>query len=50
VHLIVCDQKGDWVIVDFQNSHHKDFQAINPKSIEDCQRLAVKRLASYLSN
>jgi hypothetical protein len=49
VHLILCDQKGDWVLVDYQNSHHPDFQSIAPKSLEDCNRLAVVRLKSYLS-
>jgi hypothetical protein len=49
VHLILCDKSGDWVLVDFQNSHHADFQSIAPKSVEDCNRLAVKRLKSYFS-
>ena len=48
VHIVVCDRKGDWVIVDFQNSHHPDYQAIRPASAEACRSLAVKRLASYL--
>lgn len=43
VHTIVCDRAGDWVIVDFQNSHHPDFQAIGPKSREDCNRLVIRR-------
>ena len=49
VHLILCDRAGNWVLVDFQNSHHPDFQSIAPKSREDCHRLAVKRLMGYLS-
>jgi hypothetical protein len=49
VHLILCDKSGDWVLVDFQNSHHPDFQSIAPKTIEDCNRLAVKRLKTRLS-
>ncbi len=48
VHLILCDRAGDWVLVDFQNSHHPDFQSIAPKSRDDCHRLAVKRLRSHL--
>jgi hypothetical protein len=47
VHFVVCDQKGDWVIVDFQNDHQADFKAIQPKSIEDCDRLVLKRLEGY---
>ena len=50
VHFIVCDRAGDWVIVDFQNSHHGDFQEIDPKSPEDCSRLLVKRLKGYVSS
>ncbi|MHC4402994.1 MAG: hypothetical protein ACYTG0_25310 [Planctomycetota bacterium] len=44
VHFIVCDRKGDWVIVDYQNSHHRDFVEIDPKSKKDCNRLVLKRL------
>lgn len=47
VHFAVCDRKGDWVIVDFQNSHHDDFSAIKPKSVEDCDKLVLKRLEGY---
>jgi len=50
VHFIVCDRAGDWVIVDFQNSHHRDFQEIDPKSSEDCNRLLVERLKGYLAS
>ncbi len=49
VHLILCDRAGNWVLVDYQNSHHADFQSIEPKSCADCNRLAVKRLESRLS-
>jgi hypothetical protein len=49
VHLILCNKSGDWVLVDFQNSHHADFQSIAPKSVEDCNRLAVIRLKNRLS-
>jgi hypothetical protein len=48
VHFVVCENSGDWVIVDFQNNQHEDFQRISPKSIEDCDRLAVERLAKRL--
>ncbi len=50
VHAIVCDRAGDWVIVDFQNSHHPDFQSIGPKSQEDCNRLVIKRAKGALSD
>ena len=48
VHFVVCDRQGEWVIRDLQNSHHPDYQSINPKSKEDCNKLVVKRLASWL--
>ena len=48
VHFIVCDRKGEWVIVDMQNSHHPDYQGIKPVSSEDCGKLLLKRLESYL--
>jgi hypothetical protein len=48
VHFIMCDRKGEWVIVDFQNSHHPDYQSIKPTSREDCDKLLVKRLEGYL--
>ncbi|MFH1371514.1 MAG: hypothetical protein ABII09_09560 [Planctomycetota bacterium] len=48
VHFVVCEKSGDWVLVDFQNSTHEDFQRISPKSVEDCDRLAVERLTKRL--
>jgi hypothetical protein len=45
VHFIVCDRSGEWVIVDFQNDHHPDFQSVAPKNDDDCARLVVIRLA-----
>jgi len=48
VHFIVCDRKGEWVIVDFQNSHHPDYQSIGVTSRTRCDQLLVKRLEGYL--
>jgi hypothetical protein len=48
VHFVVCEKSGDWVLVDFQNSTHEDFQRIAPKSVEDCDRLAVERFVKRL--
>ena len=48
VHTFVLDAAGEWVIVDFQNSHQPDFRRIRPASREDCSELAVVRVASYL--
>ena len=49
VHLILCECTGDWVLVDFQNSHHGDFQNVAPKTVDGCNRLAALRLKSRLS-
>jgi hypothetical protein len=48
VHLVLCDVSGQWVIVDFQNNHHEDFQRAAPRTVEDCDALAVQRLGRYL--
>ena len=48
VHFVVCDRNGEWVIVDFQNDHHDDFQSIGPKTHDDCGRLVARRLEGYL--
>ena len=47
VHFAVCDRKGQLVIVDYQNDHHDDFNAIKPKSADDGDRLVLKRLEGY---
>ena len=49
VHLIVCDRSGDWVLIDMQNSHHPDFERIDPKSAAGCNRLLLARLQGWLS-
>jgi len=46
--FVVCDKAGEWVIVDFQNNQWPDFQAIAPQSVEDCDRLTLRRLAGCL--
>lgn len=48
VHTVVCDKSGEWVIVDLQNDHHRDFKAIKPDSLDDCAKLSAKRLEYYL--
>jgi len=48
VHFVVCDRAGDWVIVVLQNSHQEDFQRLNPKTLEDCDRLVLERLKNKL--
>ncbi|MCP3904467.1 MAG: hypothetical protein GY715_12640 [Planctomycetes bacterium] len=48
VHTFLLESDGDWVMVDFQNSHHDDFNRIGPKSPGDCCDLSVKRLSRHL--
>jgi hypothetical protein len=48
VHFVVCDRRGEWVIVDLQNSHQADYQSIGIISRERCDQLLVKRLEGYL--
>ena len=48
VHFVVCDHNGEWVIVDYQNDHFPDFQAMELKSGDDCDRLVTKRLDRFL--
>lgn len=48
VHFVVCDRKGEWVIVDFQNSHWPDYQHIGIISRDRCDQLLIKRLKEYL--
>jgi hypothetical protein len=48
VHFVLCDAAGDWVIVDYQNSHHDDFQRLSPKTAPEANRLVVERLKGYL--
>ncbi len=48
VHFVVCDKKGEWVIVEMQNSLQPDFQSARPTSSTACSALLVKRLGTYL--
>jgi tetratricopeptide (TPR) repeat protein len=48
VHFVVCDRKGEWVVVDMQNSLQPDFQSVRPTSSTGCSALLVKRLGTYL--
>jgi hypothetical protein len=48
VHFVVCDRKGEWVMVDMQNSHQPDYQSVGIISRERCDQLLVKRLEGCL--
>jgi hypothetical protein len=47
VNFAICNKQGELVVVDFQNSHWPDFQSIDPKKREDCDRLVAKRMEGY---
>ncbi len=47
VYFVVCDRYGHLAIVDSQTDRDADFQALNPQSGADCDRLVVKRLETY---
>lgn len=48
VHTFLFDPAGELVWVDFQNSHHADFQATNPTGIDGCAALSGKRAIAAL--
>jgi hypothetical protein len=48
VHFVVCDRTGEWVVVELENSHHPDYQAVKPTSTAGCSTLLVRRLQGYL--
>lgn len=48
VQFVLCDRKGDWILVVLRNSHQPDYQRINPQSADDCNRVVVEAMASEL--
>jgi hypothetical protein len=48
VHWVICDRKGDLVVVDMQNSHNRDYQTIGITSRDRCDQLLLRRLEGYL--
>lgn len=48
VHYVLCTKQGDWVAVEWQNTHHDDFQAVAPASPADCDEIVRRRLAKLL--
>ncbi|MFO0984524.1 MAG: hypothetical protein U1E76_22830 [Planctomycetota bacterium] len=48
VHFVVCSRAGEWVIVDFQNDHHEDFQAVSPSGVAGCRELLLRRVEGYV--
>jgi hypothetical protein len=48
-HFVVCDRRGEWVVVDKQDSHDDDYQSIRPTSKDLCEKLLLKRLQGYLT-
>ncbi|MGA2556202.1 MAG: hypothetical protein ABSG04_08000 [Verrucomicrobiota bacterium] len=48
VHFVVCDRKGDWAVVEMQNSHNRDYQSIGIISRDRCDQLLMRRLEACL--
>jgi len=48
VHFVVCDKSGEWVIADFQNSHHPDFNKFDISTMNGCNQLLFTRLQRYI--
>jgi hypothetical protein len=48
VHIILCEGSGEWVAASLMNSHHPEFQEIDPQTLEDCVTLAFLRLETIL--
>ena len=50
VHIILCEGSGEWVATSLMNSHHPEFQEIDPKTLEDGSELAFRRLKAIMQN
>jgi hypothetical protein len=48
VHFVVCDRRGEWVVVELRNSHQADYQSIGVISRERCDQLLFKCLEERL--
>ena len=48
VHLVLCEGSGEWVTASLMNSHHPEFQEVDPKTLEDCVELAFRRLTATI--
>jgi hypothetical protein len=48
VQFVLCDRKGDWVLLDLKNDHHAEFRRINPRSADDCNRVVVEAMKNDL--
>ncbi|MFC1761436.1 hypothetical protein ACFL6U_05085 [Planctomycetota bacterium] len=46
VHIILCEGSGEWMTASLMNSHHPEFEEVNPKTLEDCVELAFRRLTT----
>lgn len=50
LHLILCDARGEWVIVDRQDFSAPDLKEIRPASKTEADALVVRRLQSILAD
>ncbi|RJP25497.1 MAG: hypothetical protein C4527_16950 [Candidatus Omnitrophota bacterium] len=48
VHFVICDNNGEWVMVDLQNEYQTEFKTINPKTVDDCNRIIIECLENRI--
>jgi hypothetical protein len=48
VHVVICNAAGEHVVVDMQNDQHEMLRRAAPKTLEEAEQFAVKRLAKLL--
>jgi hypothetical protein len=50
IHLYVVDAGGTVAYAVLQNSHHPEFQAVDPQSLADCTEVLLRALAADLGS
>ncbi|TWT45148.1 hypothetical protein RAS1_15700 [Phycisphaerae bacterium RAS1] len=44
--VVICDQAGEWVVVEFCNDVHDEWQRAKPKTLEDAEKVAAEKAAA----
>jgi hypothetical protein len=50
LYLVLCDARGEWVIVDRQDFRPPDERDLRPNSKDEANALVVRRLQAYLAD
>lgn len=48
LHIVLCKGSGEWMTASLMNSHHPEFQKVDPKTMDDCVELAFLRLKATI--